>query len=316
MNPQTLSVVVPVYKCGDCLDELINRIESISRQINLELELLLVDDRSPDGAWSTIVEIAASKKSVRGIRLSRNFGQHYAITAGIQESRGDYVIVMDCDLQDPPELIEQMVALAEHGAEIVLARRIEREHSLFRRISARIYFWLLSFLSGRKIDGSFGNFSLMSRKVADEFLRFRERDRHFMFIVGWLGFEPSVIDYAHRERHSGSSSYSISGLVRHAVGGLFFQTTRLLRMIAYIGIALNISGFVAAIWVVLRAVGGETQSGWASLIVAIFISTGAVLLSIGVIGVYIEKLFDEMKQRPLFVVAERTHYGEPRSKYL
>jgi polyisoprenyl-phosphate glycosyltransferase len=308
-SPGLLSIVVPVYGCVDCLETLCQRVNQTMAGTGRDYELILVDDRSPDQAWTVIRDLQGRFGSVKGVRLSRNFGQHIAITAGLAQACGDYGIVMDCDLQDPPEIIPKLISKIDEGYDLVLARRVERHHSLFRLLGAKIYFRLLQFVTGVSVDGTYGTFSMLSRKVIDKFLSFDEKERHYLFIIRWLGFRVGTIEYEHQKRFAGPSSYSFRTLFRHAVDGLFFQATVLLRWIIGLGLLYACAGLVlAGIFVFSYFVQGSLP-GWTSLIVVVLLSTAAVLISLGVIGQYIGKIFEQTKGRPLYVIdtiSERT----------
>jgi len=310
-----LSVVVPVYSCDECLRALYDRLARVLSEITLDFEIVFVDDRSPDDAWSTLRELATQDERVKAVRLSRNFGQHPAITAGLAESTGHWVVVMDCDLQDPPEEIPQLYATAQQGYDIVFARRKRRRDSPLRRASARLYFGLMNTFLGTSIDGEYGSFSILNRKVVDEFLRFRDRDRHYLLILYWLGFEHMAIDVAHGSRHAGKSAYSVSSLLRHAVDGVFFQTATLLRWIVFSGLLIACAGFASAIaLVVTYFAGADPPSGYTSLAVLILLSTGFVLTSLGITALYVGKVFEQAKDRPLYVVDERIDHADgPRT---
>jgi glycosyltransferase involved in cell wall biosynthesis len=301
-----LTVVVPVYRCEECLRALYDRLTRSVSEVTPDYELVFVDDRSPDDGWSTLREFAALDPRVKAIRLSRNFGQHPAVTAGLAESTGRWVVVMDCDLQDPPEEVPRLYATAQHGYDIVFARRKSRRHSLFRRGAARLYFKLMNVFLGTSIEGEYGSFSILARKVVDEFLRFRDRDRHYLLILYWLGFNYTAIDVEHDERYAGRSAYSLPMLLRHAAAGLFFQTTKLLRWIVYLGLFIALSGFALALALVSAFfAGAHSPSGYTSLAVLILLSTGFTLTSLGVTGLYLGKVFEQVKQRPMYVVDER-----------
>ncbi|HEY6546267.1 MAG TPA: glycosyltransferase family 2 protein, partial [Vicinamibacteria bacterium] len=209
----SISVVVPVYGCAGCLEPLCSRLDRTLRGMASRYEVILVDDRSPDSSWEAITELAGKLPFVRGVRLSRNYGQHLAITAGLEAAEGDLVAVMDCDLQDPPELLPVLYAKLREGYDYVLARRRSRSHSWIRVLSARVYFKILSVLTGHPIDGSYGSYCLLSRRVVEAFLRFSERERHLLLILRWVGFSAGSIDYEHADRATGASSYSLRKLV-------------------------------------------------------------------------------------------------------
>ena len=300
--PVELSVVVPVYGCAGCLPHLCERLAQTLNDIHYEL--VLVDDRSPDGAWEVLVELAADHP-IRGIRLSRNFGQHAAITAGLAEATGSWIVVMDCDLQDRPEEVPRLLEKAREGYDVVLARRRSRHHSGFRRWAARAYFRLLNALMNARLEGDYGSFSILSRKVADAYLTLGDTSRHYLFILSWLGFEHASIDVEQAKRHSGRSSYSLSRLLRHAVDGIVFQTTVLLQWIVYLGFAISLVGIALAVALSSLAFFATPPPGWTSLAVLILLIGGFIIISTGIAGLYIGKIFDQVKGRPLYVIDRR-----------
>lgn len=300
-----LSVVVPIYGCVDCLEALMRRLhESLDATVP-SWEAVLVDDASPDGAWEWLAEAATRDPRVRAIRLSRNFGQHAAITAGLTEARGEWVIVMDCDLQEPPEVIPQLLEKGRAGAEIVLTRRDKRNQSRTRQFLTRAYFKLRNKLLDTEIDTEYSTMSLLSRTVVDAFLSLGDRDRQYMLIVHWLGFNRTVLDLEYSHREAGRSSYTFSKLMKVAVDGMFFQTTKLLRWSMYLGLAFAaLGGVLAAAFIALYFV-DRPLPGFTSLAVLILIVGGAILTSLGVTGLYVGKIFEQVKGRPLYVVQSR-----------
>jgi dolichol-phosphate mannosyltransferase len=219
---------------------------------------------------------------------------------------------MDCDLQDPPEEIPKFFAKALEGYDIVLGRRAETRHHPGRRVASRVYFRAMRSFTGAPFDGSFGTFSIISRKVVDAFLEFRDQDRHYLFILHWLGFREVAVDYDHRERAVGKSSYSALRLLRHAVDGVFFQTTVALRLIVALGFVMaGIGGGFAVYLIVARAV-GSAAPGWTSLAVFTLTIGGFIIISTGTTGIYVGKVFDQVKGRPLFVVDTVTSPAEAR----
>jgi len=267
-------------------------------------ELIFVDDRSPDGAWQILRELTIADPRVRALRLSRNFGQQAAITAGIGASRSTWTVVMDCDLQDPPEFVADLYAKAQEGFDIVLGRRKEKKHSFFRLLAARLYFRFLRLFLGVHISGEYGSFSIIAAKVREAFLRVPDRDRHYLPILLWLGFNRASIDYEHGERHAGKSSYSLRSLVRLAVEGVFFQTASLLRWIVYLGFCVALAGALLAVALIVLAILVNPPPGWTSLAVLILLVGGFIIVSTGVTGLYIGKIFQQVKNRPLFLVDE------------
>lgn len=300
-----ISVVVPVYGCADCLGELHRRLADTLEPMGVEYELVLVDDGSPDGAWSRLAEIAARDERVLAVRLSRNFGEEAAIAAGLSRARGRFTVVMDCDLQDAPEDIPRMHAKALEGYEVVLTRRSERGHGRRRVLASRLYFRLMSRLFGGAVDPETGNFSMVSRKVVEAIQLLGDSDRHYRAILAWVGFRQTAIEVEHAPRFAGSSAYGVRALVRHAADGVFFQSATLMRYIVYAGLVWALVGVGLALFFVLSYLLSDfTYPGWTSLAVLLLLSTGFLTLTLGVAGLYIGRIFRQVKGRPLFVVDE------------
>jgi polyisoprenyl-phosphate glycosyltransferase len=302
MRDVEISVVIPVFKCVECLRHLHERIRRALAGVPGEHEIVLVDDRSPDGSWSVLQELADQDESVQLLRLSRNFGQHAAITAGLEFARGRWVVVMDCDLQDPPEEIPRLYRRALEGADIVYARRTGRKGPWFRRKASRVYFRILNASLGTDFDPDYGNFTIISRKVRDSFLRFRDKDRHYLMILRWLGYEHASVDVAHAERYAGESSYTLGTLIRFAMDGLFFQSTTLLRWSTYVGFAASLGGVALAAFFFVSYFFHSTYPGWTSLAVLVLLIGGLTITTVGVAGLYIGKIFTQVKDRPLYVI--------------
>ena len=304
MRPQ-ISVVVPVYGCAATIQTLYERLTTVLVDLVPSHELILVDDRAKDGAWDILRGLAVADPRVVACRMSRNVGQQIAITAGLAECRGNWAVVMDCDLQDPPEAIPLLLAEARAGSDIVFAKRKSDHQDAGRQLANRLYFRILGMVSGRGFDGELGSFSIISRRVIDAFLQFRERDRHYLMILYELGFETAVVEYERAVREVGHSSYSLQKLLAHALSGLFFTTTRLLRWVIYAGIAMGGSGVaLAAGLIVLWLVRGAAP-GWTSLIVVQLLVGGLVTLCVGVTGLYVGKIFEASQQRPLYFLQDR-----------
>jgi polyisoprenyl-phosphate glycosyltransferase len=303
-DPQ-ISVVIPVYQSSATLGELHRRLTATLAELVSSHEIVFVDDRSTDQSWPSLVRLAHRDSRVVACRLSRNFGQHLAITAGLRECSGQHVVVMDCDLQDPPEAIPSLWAAAQEGFPIVLAKRKANYHSRYRTLANKAYFRLLAWLTGQHIDGELGSFSMISRPVVDAFLRFREYERHYLFILYWLGFDSRTIEYERHTRGIGKSSYSFVRLLTHALQGLFFQTTVLLRLVMYGGFLVSLFGLLVATVIVLEHVRGSLLPGWTSLIVLQLLMSGLTISAVGIVGLYVARIFEQIKQRPLYIIEER-----------
>lgn len=300
-----ISVVVPVYGCRECLQELHRRLGAVLGELGTTYELIFVDDRGEDGSFEILRELAQADPAVRVIRLSRNFGQHRAITAGLAEAFGRWVVVTDCDLEDPPEEIPRLYAKAHEGYDFVLSRRRQRQQTAFRRFGARIYRWLANRLAGAEVDPEYTNLSIVSQEVVEELRRFRDQDRQYLLMLLWLGFDHATIEVAQNPRFAGSSSYSFSELIRVAADGIFFQTTRLLRWIVYVGFILATLGVLLALLIVYAYTQRNPPAGWTSLAVLLLLIGGFIIASTGVMGLYVGKIFNQAKDRPLYVIQQR-----------
>ena len=301
-----LSIITPVYGCSGCLETLHHRISQTVRALGLSYEIVFVDDRGPDNSWLVITALAQSDPAhVRAIRLSRNFGQHIAISAGLAECRGQAAVVLDCDLQEPPEIITRLYKKFQEGHQVVLARRIDKKHHPLKRLTSWTYSKIMSFLCGQSVGSDIGSLSLIGRPVIDQYLLFRDINRHYASILLWLGFDPVTIDYEHQARAVGQSSYTVSKLIRPALQGLFFQTTRWLELVVLIGVLISLSGLGVGCWALWAALTGNPAPGWASTVILTCLLGGAIIFIQGVVGLYVGQIFDQVKNRPLYVVAER-----------
>ncbi|MDB5096316.1 MAG: glycosyltransferase [Cyanobacteria bacterium RYN_339] len=305
-----LSVVIPVYCCARCLDRLHERLVAVLAPLTPDFEIIMVNDASPDEAWPVMCGLAERDPRVRAVALSRNFGQHAAMTAGLAEARGRYAVVMDCDLQDPPEELPRLYAKAQEGYDVVYAKRKRKQHSLYRQTMARVYNKVLNLFSPHRIDPEYGSFSLIARPVIDAYLGIRNHGQHYLFMLHWLGFRSTHIEYEHAERgDQGPSSYTLGHLIRFALDGLFLQTTVLLRWIVYFGFGCAGLGFLGVVWMTYKALTGPLLPGWASLGVLILMVGGVLMISLGIVALYIGRIFEQVQERPHYVVAQRVGGG-------
>ncbi len=302
-----LSVIIPVYKAESTLHELHRRLTGSLETITEDYEIILVEDCGGDRSWGIIEELARKDPRVKGLQFSRNFGQHYGITAGIDCSRGDWVVIMDCDLQDRPEEIPRLYRKALEGHDIVLARRGWRKHSIPKRIASWLFYRLFRYLSGMKYDSEVGNFRIMSRQVADSFKAMREQARFFGGLIEWLGFPTSSIDVEHAKRYAGESTYDMTKLLNLAAGAIIAYSDKPLRMAVTVGFFMSAFAFLYGIYIVLRVLFiGVPVLGWGSIIASIYFTSGIIIGILGIIGIYLGKTFDETKNRPLYVVRRKT----------
>jgi len=304
-----LSIVSPVYCAAEIVPLLGSRIIEAAQQITNDFEIILVEDGSPDASWQSIAALCANQPKVKGIKLTRNFGQQNAITAGLAHARGAYVVVIDCDLQDDPRYIGELVALAREGFDVVLTYRQTREYSRLRNGITHAYYKLMQ-LTGDlpRVDANISGYSLISRRVVDAYLRMDDYHRDFLMLVQWMGFKHAVIKVEHSPRYAGKSAYSWTMLVRHAFDTVTAHSKTLLKVSIALGFTYVAVAFVATIYLIVSYFIHGYQAGWASTMVMLWASTGCILLAIGVTGIYIGNIFDQVRRRPLFLVQELANF--------
>lgn len=304
-----ISVVIPVYGCRAALPELHRRLcESLSR-ITPSFEIILVDDCCPQDSWSEIQKLCAADRRVVGLHLSRNFGQIRAITAGLDRSRGDWVVVMDCDLQDRPESIPALYAKAQEGYDVVFARRAGRKDSGVTRLLSRLFYKVYDYFTDGAYDSAICNFSISRRLVIDSYCRMREQNRAFTMFIRWLGFRQAAIDLPAEARYEGKSSYNLRKKLRMAFEIITSQSNKPLLFAIQVGFGIAALAGLYILYLVARYFAGGIQPGWTSIVASIYLMGGILLGAIGVVGVYVGNIFNEVKHRPLYVVAE-TRNGE------
>ena len=267
-----------------------------------------MDDGSIDNTWSKILDASKLDKKIKGLKLSRNFGHHYALTAGLHETVGDWVVVMDGDLQDRPEVIPDLYQKSQEGYDVVFVSRKNRPERLPYKILQKIFYGLLKVLSGLDFDSSQANFSIVHRKVVDAFNSFPENARFYGSTIMWLGFKRSKIFADHGKRLSGKPSYTLKKRLRLASDIILSFSERHLKFAISIGIIISTISIVAAAWIIYAAfTWGYSVTGWTSLIFSIFFFSGVILIFLGIIGIYLGRVFQEVKRRPLYVVSERAN---------
>ncbi len=302
-----ISVVVPVYKAENCLDELYRRLVAALQTITPDFEIVLVEDCGGDRSWEIIERLSAQDARVRGIQFSRNFGQHYGITAGLDYCNGDWAVVMDCDLQDRPEEITRLYAKAQEGYDIVLARRGKRQDPLLKRCTSWLFYKLFSYLADIEYDAQTGNFRIMSRKVVENFRRMREQLRFFGGLVQWMGFTTISIDVEHAERLEGGSTYTLAKLWKLASETIIAYSDKPLRLAIRFGFTMAFLALCYGVYIFTRVMFyGSPIEGWSSLFVSLYFIGGIIIAILGIMGIYLGKTFDESKKRPLYIVRRAT----------
>lgn len=298
-----LSIVIPVYQAADIIPELLRRLKLSLLQITEDYELILIEDGSTDNSWQVIEASARENDKIKAIKLSRNFGQHYAITAGIDICAGDWIIVMDCDLQDRPEEIPSLYNKALEGFDIVYAQRVNRQDSFLKKSLSGMFYKVYSFLAGIKYNGHVANFGIYSKKVISVLKTMREPMRAFAPMVRWVGFNKAFIKVQHGERLSGKSTYSINKIFNLAADIILAYSDKPLRIIIRIGFIISLVSFLIAVYyLVLYFTGRILVPGYVSIILSIWFLGGLIILNLGVIGLYISKIFAGIKDRPLYII--------------
>lgn len=304
----SISVVVPVYGCKNCLEELVQRVSRSLNGENRQFEIILVDDSSPDNAWPRIAELASIYPQVRGLRLSRNFGQHAAISAGLSRASGEIIVVMDCDLQDVPEEIPGLLApMGQEDVEVVLGQRVDRQDGWFKRLGSRLFYKSLGWLTDTRYDHTTANFGAYSRHVIDTVNRMPELDRFFPLLVRWTGFKTARVEVSHGQRSEGKSSYSFSTLLRLAIRVALSFSDKPLRLVMNGAILLAaISVGIAGFSVYQYIVGDIRVAGFTSIVASIWLIGSCIMFCLGILGLYLGRLHDEAKRRPQYIVWQDT----------
>jgi len=302
-----ISIVIPVYKNEPFIDELYSRLAAHLSTITGNFEIIFVNDGSPDSSWERIAGSALKDRRVKGIKFSRNFGQHIAISAGVAQAAGDWVVVMDGDLQDRPEEIIHLYNKAQEGYEVVFARRQVRKDTFSRKIFSRVFYKFFDLLAGTgsKTDAAVANFGIYSRKVIDSFNKMREHSRLFPLFIRWLGFNTAYIDVEHAERSTGESAYTFQKKFNLALDTIISMSNQPLKISIKLGFILSLLSFLYGVLIIIKyLVWGIPVQGWTSLIVSLYFIGGVLLSTTGILGLYIGKIYDEVKNRPLYVIDE------------
>lgn len=309
-SPIQLTVLSPCFRDEKNLPELHRRITLVCQGLGISYELLLVDDGSPDGTWDKVQQLADTDQHVVGIRLSRNFGHQLAVSAGLQCVRGERVLIIDSDLQDPPELLPKMMRLMDEGADNVYGRRLSRKGTtLWKRIAYKVFYHALGFLVGGSIPPDTGDFRLINRRIVDAVNAMPERHRFLRGMISWVGFQQVPITYHRDPRFSGNSGYTLTKLIAFALDGITSFSIKPLRIATLLGLGTGTLALAGALYVAAAAlVFGRPVQGWASLMVAVLFVGSLQLFVLGIIGEYLGRLFLESKNRPLYFISATTDF--------
>ena len=305
-NSTKISVVSPVYRGEKMVSELVRRNVEALAGMDADYEIILVNDASPDNSWGEIVEECKKNPKVKGLNLSRNFGQHYAITAGLTYASGEWIVVMDCDLQDRPEEIPNLYTKAQEGYDSVLAQRVQRSHGWFKKMGSKCFYKVFSYLTETKQDASVANFGIYNRKVIDAVLSMGDAMRYFPTQIQWVGFKRAYLPIQHDERAEGKSTYNLSRLFRLAFDTIISFSDKPMRLMVKMGLFVTLASFIVGIVFLVRYCLGEIEVlGFTSLIISLWLLGGIIISLIGVVGIYLGKLFEKAKDRPTFIVNQK-----------
>lgn len=305
MSLPKISIVSPVYRAEKFLVELTLEIEKVTSKLALDYEIILVDDRSPDDSWAIMKDLSTQNPKIKSIRLSRNFGQHPAIMAGLSHAKGEWIVVMDCDLQDQPKEIEKLYKKALAGFDVVLARRTKRQDSYLKKLGSRIFSKVYGFFTDTKYDNEIANFGIYNRKVIQSILQVSDYIKFFPLFVNFVGFNTTSIPVEHASRESGGSSYSIPKLISLAFNSIISFSNKPLKIFVKFGVVISFLSVLIGTYYLYEAYTNRIEViGYTSIIVSIWFLSGVIITTVGITGIYVGKIFDQTKNRPVFIIDE------------
>ena len=300
-----ISIVSPVYRAEKILPILVSEINLVMERIGEDYEIILVDDRSPDNSWEVMKVLSSQNPKIKSIRLSRNFGQHSAIFAGLTKTKGDWVVVMDCDMQDQPKEISKLYKKALEGYDIVLGQRENRKDKFLKKLTSRLFYKVFNYLSGANFDNNVANFGIYHQKTIKSILDMKDYVKFFSLFINWIGFKSISIPIEHGEREEGKSTYSVGRLFKQAFNVIISFSDKPLRLFINFGLSISVLSFIVGIYYLYLALTGKiAQPGFSSLILSIWFLSGIIISGIGIVGVYLGKTFDQAKGRPTFIIDE------------
>lgn len=315
MNEKLISIVIPMYYEEKVAEECYRRLKKVMDNCGKEYELVFVNDGSRDGTMDILEKLAVNDRRVKVLSFSRNFGHQVAVTAGIDKARGNAIIIIDADLQDPPELITEMLRLWEQGYQVVYAKRKRRKgESIFKRVTASMFYRVLDKLSDTRIPLDTGDFRLIDARVADELRRMREKNRFLRGMVSWIGFKQVPVEYEREERFAGETKYPLKKMIKLALDGIISFSSKPLKLAQHLGFFAVICSMVIFIYsIIYRLAGGANLvSGWASIMTTVSFLGGVQLISIGILGEYIGRMYEESKGRPLYIIEKEININDEK----
>lgn len=304
-----ISIISPVYRAEKILDKLVNQIRDTLHEIGVTFEIILVDDRSPDNSWEVMKQLSTKFPEVKSIRLSRNFGQHPTIMAGLSLAKGEWIVVMDCDLQDQPKEISKLYNKALEGFDIVLATRIQRQDGFFKKLFSKLFYKVFNYFSGIDVNSEVANFGIYNRKVICSVLQIEDYIKFFPLFIKWVGYRATTVSVEHREREFGSSSYNFVKLFSLAFNTIISFSDKPLKIFTIIGFLISFVSLLFGFYFFVEALTGKIKEpGFSSLIISIWLLSGIIISTVGIVGLYLGKTFNQTKNRPVFIIDEEHGY--------
>jgi len=300
-----VSVVAPIFNEEQTISEFVKQVTNSLKQLTDEFEIILVDDGSSDNSWEEIKKEVQNNRKVKGLKLSRNFGHHYAISAGLHKSNANWTVVMDSDLQDRPDVIKDLYSKAKEGYEVVFVSRTNRPESYSYLFLQKLFYKLLNLFSGLKFNSKQANFSIINYKVVNAFRSFPEKSRFYGSTIKWLGFKTAEINAPHGARFSGRPSYTFKKRVKLALDIILAFSDRPLKFAIFFGTFMALFAIVFSVWIVWGTLNEDFEVlGWPSLMASIFFVGGSILIVLGILGTYLGRVFNEVKNRPLYIISD------------
>lgn len=308
-----ISVIIPVFNETEVIDTTYQRMKQVMDKTAMEYELVFVNDGSRDDTEQKILDYAQDDKRVKLLSFSRNFGHQCAISAGMDYASGDAVVVIDADLQDPPELIPQMIEKWQEGFDVVYGKRLKRKgETVFKKVTAKLFYRTLKHLTSVDIPVDTGDFRLIDRKVCDVFKLLKEKNRFIRGLVSWIGFKQTYVEYVRDERLAGETKYPLKKMIRFAMDGILSFSYIPLKIASFLGFLISGLSFLYLIFVLVQKLFYPTGlvPGWTSIVAVLLIFNGIILILLGVIGEYIGRIYDEVRGRPLYIIDKKVNLDD------
>ena len=316
MQQKLLSIVVPVYNEQEVIEETFRRLSEVFKDYFMKVEYIFINDGSKDNTYFKLGQIAKNNPQVRIINFARNFGHQIAITAGMDYAKGDAVVIIDADLQDPPEVIMRMVEKWQEGYEVVYGKRLQREgETFFKKFTAKMYYRFLDSMTDVKLPVDVGDFRLIDRKVCNSMKCLPERSRYVRGLVSWVGFKQTSVEYKREKRFAGETKYPLKRMIKLAGDGIFSFSYKPLKLATFTGMMISAFSFIYLIVVLIQKfVKNDVASGWASSMAVSLFFNGVMLIVLGIMGEYVGRIYEEVKARPLYIVGELIGFTDNNSE--